>query len=148
MLGHIWSWSQFYNFLRSLVVETSVNPTEEIFRPVSVTDSSFYYVLVKNPNFGLGDVASHYWDDKKSDIGRRFEIQSAVMQATIPLKAAAIFAFGPGAAALGGVILDQLVTQAIWGPSNTFDMYRDLYNVVTTKEIGGTRLYGHSVRSR
>lgn len=102
-----------------------------------------YYRTIRNPNFGPSDVLHHWLDDKTGDIAMRMQIQSEVMKSTIPIKAAMIFGLTPMGAFFGGIALDQALTQLIWSQYLTYDKIRDFYNVLTTQEIGGKRIYAH-----
>ena len=114
--------------------------------PSSITGASHpshkgYYQTVRNPHFGLGDIIAHVATDKVGDLARTASTAATVNLALAPVTPYMI-SLGPGGVAaraalgLGG-------TLAISGPLQTLDVYRDLYRVATTGEIGGKRIYAH-----
>ncbi len=143
MLGHIWSWSRFYNFLRSqeVALENVTDPSRTELS-VSVASSSFYYVVVKNPEFGIRDIGRHYYHDKVSDASRSANVAYVVQSVTAPM----VMAGPPGMIARAALTLALgfNISHAL----NMYDVASDLHHIATTKEIGGKRMYGHSVRSR
>lgn len=100
-----------------------------------------HYRMVRNPHFGLGDIISHVATDKVGDLSRTASTAATVNLALAPVTPYMI-SLGPGGVAaraalgIGG-------TLAISGPLQTLDVYRDLYRVATTGEIGGKRIYAH-----
>ena len=150
MIGHPWTWSEFYDYIRSQEMEDSVHTGQLSSGETSndLFEKNWYYTSVLNPNLGISDVAHHKWTDVKGDIKRRTKIQTGVMTATIPVKTVGLFTVGPVPTAVGGFLMDQAITQAIWAPTQTLDMYSDLYRFYETRQIHDKRLHGHSIRSR
>ena len=143
MLGHIWSWSRFYNFLRYQEVSLeNVSDPSRTELSVSVSTPSFYYVLVKNPEFGIRDIGRHYYHDKVEDASRSANVAYVTQAVTAPM----VMAGPPGMIARTALTLwaGFNISHAL----NMIDIVSDIHHIVTTKEIGGKRMYGHSVRSR
>ena len=86
MLGHIWSWSEFYRFLRSqeVALENITDPSRTELS-VSVSSENFYYVVVKNPEFGLRDIGRHYYHDKVQDASRSAKVAYVLQSITAPM---------------------------------------------------------------
>ncbi len=143
MLGHIWSWSRFYNFLRSqeVALENITSPSRTELS-VSVAAPSFYYVVVKNPEFGIRDIGRHIYHDKVDDASRSTNVAYVVQSVTAPMVTLGY----PGMAARLALTLALGIN--ISHALNLYDTATDLHHIATTKEIGGKRMYGHSIRSR
>ena len=143
MLGHIWSWSEFYRFLRSqeVALENITDPSRTELS-VSVSSENFYYVVVKNPEFGLRDIGRHYYHDKVQDASRSAKVAYVLQSITAPM----VMAGPPGMIARAALTL--ALGLQIAHLFNMVDIATDIHEVITTKEIGGKRMYGHSIRSR
>jgi len=112
--------------------------------PIVSTSLGGSYHRVRNPHLGFRDLVEHKLTDVRGDVSRRMQIQSRVMKATMPIKAAAIFLFGPLAASIGGFVLDQAITQSIASPLSTLDKVTDAYDIVTDQVINDKSIYGYS----
>ena len=152
MIG--WTWSIFYDHLLEQRQQLASSMLDEYgssseLSEVGTSSSKsleYYYVNVKNPNFGLGDVVRHLYEDKVGDLSRTANIGAGVNLALAPITPYMLAAGPPGIAARAALSIGGTI--AIASYANTADSYRDLVNIVRNKEVGGTRLYGHSVRSR
>jgi hypothetical protein len=148
MLGHRWTWPEFYSFLKSQSFSDDTPGLSSGSGESSNTlfEDNWYYVTVKNPSFGFDDVVRHVYHDKVGDLSRTTNIGAGVNLALAPITPYMIAAGPAGIATRAALSVGGTVFLA--GYANTADSYRDLVNIATTKEVGGTRLYGHSVRSR
>lgn len=100
-----------------------------------------HYQVMRNPHFGVRDVIRHVATDKVGDLARTASTAASVNLALAPVTPYMI-GLGPGGVAVrAGLGIGG--TLAISGPLQTLDVYRDLYRVATTGEIGGKRIYAH-----
>ena len=100
-----------------------------------------HYQVMRNPHFGVRDLIRHVATDKVGDLSRTASTAATVNLALAPVTPYMV-GLGPGGiAARAGLGIGG--TLAISGPLQTLDVYRDLYRVATTGEIGGKRIYAH-----
>lgn len=100
-----------------------------------------HYQVMRNPHFGVRDIIRHVATDKVGDLSRTASTAATVNLALAPVTPYMV-GLGPGGiAARAGLGIGG--TLAISGPLQTLDVYRDLYRVATTGEIGGKRIYAH-----
>ncbi len=100
----------------------------------TVVNPAFYDVNISNP------LVQHFLNDKVSDFQRGLVVAEAWNVGTLPM-----LYFGPQmilpkiAISLGGSI-------ATISYLNTLDMYRDVFDIVSTRRIHGHRFFGHRHR--
>ncbi len=149
MLGHPWTWAQFYEYILSQEMEDSEHSGSlGSFADSSNTlfEQNWYYTTVMNPNFGFDDILRHVYHDKVGDLARTASVGAGVTAAMAPVTPAMLAAGPKGAAARLGI--GVAATIVLSSPMNTADFYLDMVNIGRTQEIGGTSVVGHSIRSR
>ncbi len=145
MLGHVWTWSEFYSFLRTQTVDQSSSThvssiSSSSSSSNSVAEVNWYYVTVKNPDFGFGDIFRHIYHDKVEDASRTVNLSYVIQSVTAPM----VMAGPPGMVAR--LVISLWGTIHIGHLLNMYDLFTDLYDIYTTKEIGGKSLVGKSYR--
>ena len=111
--------------------EIQINSSIDKSSVSTVVNPAFYDVNISNP------LVQHFLNDKVSDFQRGLVVAEAWNVGTLPM-----LYFGPQmilpkiGISIGGSI-------ATISYLNTLDMYRDAFDIVSTRQIHGHRLFGH-----